>query len=213
MDAKELEAFITTEFPMGYRALIPGILREAYNAVDELYLEHPIFKIKTAVKGHVLNWAIDFQMKKIIESGVFPFEYSYKDYDVPTGKYMLIHLHNSTLSIHQVDHHTSLPRHSVYRNNLSFNNAPYLDLDGFQAEQEAKNKPHLIMTHGYKELSFCRLGMPHPVYKTSWLHKSLNLLSLPHIVRLNSTAEPNNTEATVTLKEELIRKSKDDGHK
>lgn len=104
--------FVDAEFPAIHRALIPSALQAAYNAVETLYKEEPLFDAETARigKGHTVAWAVDRQMERFIQGGRLPFDYRWASFERPTGKYLQVRLRSSTLSINQLAQPTDIPR-------------------------------------------------------------------------------------------------------
>src|SRR4029077_1204844 len=107
----------------------------------------PLFSVQSAVinKGHVVAWAVDQQIERLLTSGQLPYDYRWSPFARPTGKFLQIRLQASTLSINPLSLATDVPRHAPFRQNRVLSNAPFLDLDGFEDESEINGLPHLIL--------------------------------------------------------------------
>jgi len=177
--------FVDFEFPAAIRAQVPAALRAAYVAVSTLYQTDQIFQARSAIvgKGHVVGWAVDRQFERLIEIGKLPYDCRWVSFEKPTGQYLQIRLGASTMSISQLPEPTALPRHADFRHNRALNNAPFLDLREFDDEREISGLPHLILGHGYQELTFAQVGVLHPnAQRFGWIYRTPNLLELPHVV-------------------------------
>lgn len=206
-----LQHFIDSEFPPVLRAYVPSALASAYTAVDELYDTVLLFTVTSARfnKGHVISWAVDFQIERLLKDGKLPFDYKWVPFDQPTGKYLQIYLPASTLSISQLPLPAAVPRHASFRHNRVLNNAPLLDFPEFQKEQRVTGLPHLILAHGYQQLSFAHIGVCDPE-SAGWIYRTPNLLKMPHAIEsAEPKAEAADVDAEVTLREELMRWARD----
>lgn len=201
--------FVDAEFPPAQRAVIPAALRNAYEAVEQLYLQEPLFSVQSAIinKGHVIAWAVDLQIERLLTSGRLPHDYRWCPFERPTGKFLQIRLPTSTLSISQLPLPTDVPRHARFRQNRILSNAPFLDLDGFEDESKISGLPHLILSHGYQDLSFAYIGVLHPeAERFGWIYRTPNLLNQIHVVETDVPAEEAvDAEAVVTLRDDIAR--------
>jgi hypothetical protein len=201
--------FVDAEFPSAHRAVIPPALRAAYKAVEQLYENEPLFSVESARinKGHVVAWAVDRQIERLLTSSQLPYDYRWCPFERPTGKYLQIRLPTSTLSISQLALATDVPRHAHFRQNRILSNAPFLDLEGFEEESRISGLPHLILTHGYQELSFTHIGVLHPEpQQFGWIYRTPNLLKEIHVVETEMPAEEAaDAEAIVTLRDDISR--------
>lgn len=203
--------FVDSEFPAVHRAAVPAALTSAYSAVSALYKEEPLFDVESARigRGHIVAWAVDRQIEKLITSGRLPFDYRWTPFERPTGKYLQIRLASSTLSINQLSEPIDIPRDAYFRTNRVLANNPFLPLNGeFEEERKVAGLPHLIMTHGYQELYFVHIGVLHPrPKKFGWIYRTPNLLKEIREIEPDpgSPEEAADVEAVVTLKEEIAR--------
>ncbi len=211
MLAVSAKHFVDSEFGPAHRALIPGALKSAYDAVEALYKEEPLFDVMTAKigRGHVVAWAVDRQIERLLIARRLPFEYKWAPFERPTGRFLQIRLPSSTLSINQLPQPTDIPRDAYFRTNRVLNNNPLLPLNAeIEDERRVAGLPHLILTHGYQELSFAHIGVLHPRPKRfGWIYRTPNLLKAIRVVESEHTPaeEAADVEAVVTLKDEIAR--------
>jgi len=74
-------------------------------------------------------------------------------------------------------------------------------------ESRISGLPHLILTHGYQELSFAHIGVLHPEPQLfGWIYRTANLLKAVHVVETDMPAEEAaDAEAIVTLRDGINR--------
>lgn len=208
------EIFLVDQFPKQYWPLIPTTLRMAYEAANLLASEDPILQVESARDNHgrLIAWAVDLGFIRLIESGRLPFEYRWRSFARPTGRYLEIRLRHSVLSISQVADPTKQPRNVEFRKNGRVNNQPYFQLPEFEKEQAITGLPHLLITHGYQTLNFAHLGVPHPSHNQGFRYLSPNLMRLPHELADDLPPTENTDtdfEALNLLKQDLERWRKD----
>jgi hypothetical protein len=69
--------------------------------------------------------------------------------------------------------------------------------------------------HGYQELSFAHVGVPHQEHRRGWIYRTPNLLLMPHEVPASGPdgsrvpIEDTDIDAAMTLKEEIDKWRKD----
>ncbi len=201
--------FVDAELPPSQRVVIAPALRSAYAAVDQLYQQEPLFSVESAIigKGHIVAWAVDRQIERLLVSGQLPYDYRWSPFERPTGKYLQIRLPMSTLSVSQLALPTDVPRHAHFRQNRILSNAPFLNLEGFEEESQIGGLPHLLLAHGYQQLSFAHLGVLHPEpHRFGWIYRTPNLLKEVHVVETDMPSEEAaDAEAVVTLRDEIAR--------
>jgi hypothetical protein len=209
MDAGNLKHFVDMEFPPVLRAQIPLALKAAYAAVESLYETTPFLKVVSAQigKGHLIGWAVDSQLVRLIETGKLPFKYRWAPFARPTGRYLLLELGSSTMSVSQLLEPTAVPRRAHFRQNHSLNNSPFLNLPGFEEERALAGLPHLVLGHGYQTLTFAQIGVLYPNgTRDGWIYRTADLLKTPHILETNEPkVEAADADAVVTLRDELKR--------
>lgn len=176
------ELFLLDQFPREYWPLVPTTLTTAYEAASALAKEEPILQVESARDNHgrLIAWAVDFAFVRLIQSGRLPFDYRWQSFAKPTGRYLEIRLPHSVVSISQVADPEKQPRSVQFRKNGRLNNEPCFDLPEFEAEQQIKGLPHLLITHGYQKLEFAHVGVPHPTHNRGFRYLSPNLMRLPH---------------------------------
>src|SRR5580704_5350279 len=96
---------------------------------------------------------------------------------------------------------------SLRARNGRANSNSFLDLDGFEDESEISGLPHLILSHGYQQLSFAHVGVLHPEpQRFGWIYRTPNLLKEIHVVETEMPAEEAaDAEAVVTLRDGIAR--------
>jgi len=215
MPFADAEAFLADQLPTKYLAEVPQAFRNAYAAVEGLAKEESILQGEAARinRGHLRAWAVDTAVMRLITSGAWPFEYSWKDYVRPTGKYLCVHLGAATLSVCQVMRSKKVPRPAAFRSNNVMNNSPFLELDSsFEQQNTINGLPHLVLVHGYQTLDFIHAGVPYPnARKVGYIYQTPNLLLMPHIVN-SDLPPPEGTEINPEveiLKEELKKWRRD----
>jgi hypothetical protein len=162
--------------------------------------------------GRIRSWAIDLAFEKLLQSKQWPFDYRWREFAAPTGRYLEIRPSHSVVTISQVSNPGKQPRNVVFRENGRFNNEPFFDLDEFRNEREITGAPHFLLIHGHQELNFAHLAVPHSLHRRDWIYKTPNLLNMPHPVRADVPAqESTDFEATMSLKEEIEKWRRDHG--
>jgi hypothetical protein len=208
MEIVSPELFLLDQFPRQYWALIPTTLLTAYEAAGRLAKDEPILQVESARDNHgrLISWAVDFGFKRLIESGRLPFDFRWMPFAKPTGRYLEIRLPQSVVSISQVSEANKQPRSVEFRKNGRLNNEPCFDLPEFEADQQIRGLPHLLITHGHQSLEFAHLGVPHPIHSRGFRYQSPNLMRLPHELADDLPATENTDtdfEALGLLKQDL----------
>jgi hypothetical protein len=205
--------FVDTEFPAALRAQVPAALKLAYAAVEALYQTDVMFQVVSAQigKGHIIGFAVDVQFERLLKTGKLPFDYRWAPFERPTGRYLELRLGASTMSINQLPEPAAIPRHAFFRQNRVLNNAPFLPYPEFDDERKIAGLPHLILGHGYQNLSFAQIGvLSPPSQQKGWIFRTPNLLMMPHVVETEEPkVEAADAEAVVTLRDELKRWARD----
>lgn len=215
MDYVSAELFLLDQVPNSQRALIPTALRSAYRQIDFLVKEEDLFKIPSAEdnRGRLIAWAVDFAIIRLIEAGQLKVDdYRWMHFSKPTGRYLEIRLPHSKLTISQIKYPERQPRDAVFRANARLNNEPFLDLPEFREEEIVHGLPHLLLIHGYQELNFVHLAVPHALHDRNYLYKTDNLLNMPHEIILDTPpVEHTDYDAAMTLKDEIEKWRRDNG--
>jgi hypothetical protein len=214
MDTVSAQQFLEDQISLLARSLIPTTLKSAYSAANYLISQEPILQVTSALDngGRIRSWAIDLAFEKLLQSRQWPFDYRWREFAAPTGRYLEIRPSHSVVTISQVSNPGKQPRNVVFRENGRFNNEPFFDLDEFRDERTVKGTPHFILIHGHQELNFAHLAVPHSLHRRDWIYKTPNLLHMPHPVRTDvPPPESTDFEATMNLKEEIERWRNDHG--
>jgi hypothetical protein len=214
MDTVSAEDFLRDQVPLAARALIPTTLKTAYSAAQLIARQEPILQVPSAVdnRGRLVSWAADFAFEILLRSGQWGFDYRWRDFAHPTGRYLEIRLSHSVLSISQVSNSGKQPRNVAFRENKRLNNQPFFDLDEFKDERTVHGLPHFILIHGHQDLTFAHLGVPHSEFRRDWIYKTPNLMNLPHPV--SSDLPPTETtefDAAMQLKQEIEKWAEENG--
>ncbi len=214
MDTVSAEQFLADQLSAVQRALVPPALKSAYSAVRLLVAQEPILQVASAAdnRGRLIAWAVDLMFEKMLQTKQWPFDYQWRNFSQPTGRYLEIRLSHSVLSISQIANPDKQPRNVVFRENGRLNNEPFFDLDEFRDEREIQGLPHFLLVHGHQELKFAHIGVPHSAFRRDWIYKTPNLLNLLHPVASDlPAAESTDFESAMVLKEEIENWRKDHG--
>ncbi len=197
-----------------HRSLIPTTLKSAYAAVEVLVKQEPILQVVSAGqnRGRLVSFAADLGFERLIKTQQWPFEYRWREFAKPTGRYLEIRLSHSVLSISQVSNPNKQPRNVVFRENKRLNNEPFFDLEEFRDECEIRGLPHFLLVHGHQDLRFAHLGVPHALHHRDWIYFTKNLMLMPHEVPAEAPpVEITEFDDAMTLKEEIEKWQKDHG--
>lgn len=209
-EIESYQSFVDEEFPSSLQALLPEALKRAYMQADQLMVDTSFLSNEGGknCKGHLIQCSVDFQLIRLIESGKLPFDYKWDFHAKPTGKHLKILPKNTVITVSQLQQVSQFPRHASFRNNQRLNNIS-LQMPLFANEIEddlssVRGRPHLILGHGYQNLNFACIYVPHS-HKKHWNWRTANLLNLPHAVSsdlppiegIKDVVEP-------TIKEEFI---------
>lgn len=214
MDIVNAEHFMQDQIPEQYLPHIPTALKSAYAAVKVLVAEEPILQVESAMdnRGRLISWATDLAVKKLIDTGQWPFDYRWKSFSRPTGRYLEVRLSHSVMSISQIKDPADQPRNVGFRENGRLNNQPFLDFPDLKEEQAVLGLPHFLLLHGYRELEFAHIALPHKEHVRGHICRTTNLMRMPHEVPLTlAPTENTDYEATMTLKEEIEKWRRDNG--
>jgi hypothetical protein len=208
MDNISAAEFLKDQLPSSARALIAPTLKSAYADAKRVTELEPIFKVPTAVdnRGRIVSWATDLAFERLLQTKQWNFDYRWRDFALPTGRYLEIRLSHSVLSISQVANPAGQPRDVAFRENGRLNNEPFFDLDEFKDNREVSGLPHFILVHGHQQLTFAHVGVPHSEFRRAWIYRTPNLLTMPHVVVSDlPPQERTDFQATMQLKEEIDR--------
>lgn len=206
--------FFRDQLPTSSWPIIPTVLRTAYAAARELAESNPILQVESARDNHgrVVSWAVDFGLKRAVDSGSLPCECRWREFAKPTGRYLEMRFSHSTASVSQVEDPKRQPRNVVFRENKRLQ-APSL-FPEFEESEPLTGAPHFILVHGYQNLSFAHFGAPSSVSKREWTWLSRNLMNIPHEIASDLPGAEDtdvNLDELNLLKEDIERWIKDNG--
>ncbi len=204
------ESFVNSEFPVSLQAHLPPALKRAYLMVDALMADTSFLLTEGAkgCKGHLLQHSVDYQLIKLIETGVLPFDYCWDFHARPTGKHLKILPSNTAITVSQLQHKNQFPRHADFRNNQRLNNDPrQIALFANELEEKSKDareRPHLVLGHGYQDLNFACIYIPHS-HRNIWNWWTPNILNLLHPVSTGlPPVEESKAPTEPSIKEEFV---------
>jgi len=208
------EAFLLDQVPMSARAKIAPTLKTAYAAAATIIEAEPVLNVASAQdnRGRIVQWAVDFGFQKLVETGGWAFDFRWRPFERPTGRYLEIRAPYLVMTISQVEHPTLQPRDVYFRANKRLNNRSWLPGMEPEDEKEVAGLPHALILHGYQSLNFAHLAMPEGIHTQGYIYRSPNLLLMPHAVASTEPGmEETDLEAVLTLKEEIDKWRKDHG--
>lgn len=172
---------LTEQFPSETRRLLVPALRRGYAAVDRLIEAEPIFATPAGKfqKGDLNVLAVELEIHKLTVAGKLPFEASWEYYDAPTGKHLVLRSDALRMTINQVRAMGQKPRQAAFRDTYGLPNTRYLFEDWNEADERENNLPHVLLLHGYQDLSFAQLAVPNPS-ANDLIECSSNLLMTIH---------------------------------
>jgi hypothetical protein len=208
------EALLMDQVPLTARSKIAPTLKAAYAAANLLIDNEPILKVVSAQdnKGRIIQWAVDLGFQKLLESGGWTYDFRWRPFERPTGRYLEIRAPYLVMTISQVEHPTVQPRDVLFRANKRVANGGWLP--GLEPEEESAvaGLPHALILHGYQSLNFAHLAMPESYDNKGYIYRSPNLMLLPHAVPAPETPMENtDIDAVLTLKEEIDKWRRDHG--
>lgn len=205
---REYQGFIDAELPRPIRSLFPRMFQLGYSAVSSLAKDTKFLTIPTTLNalGHLRVVAVEHAIVQAINEGLINIDYDWADFSKPTGKYLRLRTKNSLVTISQLAHRAAFPRRAIFRENARLNNQLLFDFEEFKKEMRLQGVAHLVLGHGYHELYFLNVNVPHPT-KSHWLYQSRNLLTELHevVTGLPPIEQPDENQLG-RLKEELLRK-------
>jgi hypothetical protein len=183
MNANIAESFLHDQIPLSVQRLLPPRLKLAYEAADQLITSSPMLQVPTARdnRGRMISWAVDHSIKGLIESGEWAVDYRWQLFNNPTGHYLEVRLPHATLSISQVCFYQEQPRNVLFRQNARFGNSQmdfFKQAEDDDAEKDGGGPPSFLLVHGYKELQFAHIGIPHKHHQHGYIYQTPNLLGL-----------------------------------
>lgn len=220
MDHGLAERFLLDQFPLRHRALLPSVLRTARAAAATLARNEPVLQVPSARDNHgrLISWAVDLGIEKLIQSGRWPVDYRWRWFAQPTGRYLEVRFTHSVLSISQVADPTVQPRNVKFRENARLNNQRSFDFPEFNDTRSSAGLPAFLLVHGRAERGdmesdFAHVGVPHPDHSRDWIYRTPNIMDMLQVVESDlPPVEETDTDAIITLKEEIEKWQRDNGH-
>lgn len=210
---EQAEAFLLDQIPNAHRSLIPATLKTAYDAAALVVKDEPIFNVASAIdnRGRVIQWSVDLAFERLVQTGKWPYDFRWRSFERPTGRYLEILPSHCVVTISQVADPTKQPRDVRFRENKRINGQGWLKgLPRPTDEEPVSGLPHVLLLHGHQTLNFAHLAMPKGLHAAGFHYKSGNLLLLPHIVADSKPpVEDTDIEAVLELKEEIDKWRKD----
>jgi hypothetical protein len=203
--------FLNAEIDPSCHSLFPPALRRAYETVNH-FMETVGFLLTPGGKfqrGDLIACAAEDEIQKLVHTGrLGDLHCTWEDYARPTGKHLVVHTRRGKLTISQVQDSDTRPRRAEFRSEYQVTNMPYL-FEQMNREVEADQaKKHILLVHGYKELTFAHLMLPHRM-KDRPIHKTDNLLTLPHLQHQSERGEGPSESPDPESTEHLIRLVRD----
>jgi hypothetical protein len=176
MDRLLAREFIDEQVSLAHQDMIPTTLRTAYTQVKALADKTDFLKTPTSTgaRGHLIAWAAEYEIFRLIRDGHWPFDCEWVHYEKPTGLYLRIDTGGAFLTVNQLADMREVPRFAKHRYNAGLANAPLLPFDEFAREAEENDRKHLVIGHGYQDLRFAVIGAPKPRSST-WIDRTDNL--------------------------------------
>ena len=204
------EDFLNEQFPEHLRRLVPSALRKAYATATRIIASETILKTPGGrlQRGDLIALACEYEIGQLVETGQLPFDKSWEPYARPTGLHLVVWTPNGRLTISQVEDHAVKPRPAVFRENYALSNTPFL-FEAMNEEAQRNERKHLLLVHGYQELTFAHVVVPHRS-KSRHIAYTPNLMGLPHVVADDLPKEEGPTESpTPEAIENLLRLVRD----
>lgn len=181
--ANPAQELIDEEFPLGLRSLVPPALRRAYSAADQVIETTPFLCTPSGryQRGDLILKAAEWEFRRLIDAGSLPFEPAWEPYAVPTGKHLVMRTKRARITINQIVAPEKKPRPAKFRDNYGLSNMEYLWPEWNDEARAADDLKHLVLLHGYQELVFAKIALPHPT-KRELIESTDNLMHLLHEV-------------------------------
>lgn len=205
------QELLAEHFPTETRRLLVPALRRGYAAVDRLMEAEPIFATPAGKfhKGDLNVLAVELELHRLTVAGRLPFEATWEYYEAPTGKHLVLRSSAVRVTINQVKFLGQKPRPAAFRDSYGLPNMRYLFNDWNEAAERENNLPHVLLLHGYQDLSFAQLGVPNPA-ANDLIECTANLLNEPYEVTEPVAEEGPSASPEPEIIEELSKLIRDD---
>lgn len=211
---EKAEAFLKDQISIAYQSQIPTTLKTAYETAKLIIAGEPVFSIPSAMDNHgrIIQWCVDAAFEKLITTGKWPFDYRWRHFNKPTGRYLEIRPTHSCVTISQVKNPKKQPRDVRFRENKRLQSQGFLR--GLEPiEDDIRGLPHILLLHGHKSLDFAHLAIPKGLHENGFHYSTGNLMRTPHAIP--STDVPiEDTDfdlSVLSLKEEIDKWRRDHG--
>jgi hypothetical protein len=174
---------IDEEFPLALRPLVPPALKRAYSAADRVMETTPFLCTPSGryQRGDLIMKAAEWEFRRLIDAGSLPFDPAWESYAAPTGKHLVMRTKRARITINQIATPAKKPRPAKFRDNYGVSNMEYLWPEWNDEARAADDLKHLVLLHGYQELVFAKVALPHPT-KRKLIEGTDNLMGLVHEV-------------------------------
>jgi hypothetical protein len=206
--------FLDEEFPTSYRHLLPSALRRAYATASRLVEAEPSLQTPggRVQRGDLIAHAAEYEVMRLVHGGSLPFDATWEPFARPTGQHLVVWTKRGRLTISQIEDADRKPRGADFRHNYAVSNQPFLfKYMNDEANNKAERK-HILLVHGYQELTFSHLAIPHAQFNR-YIAVSSNLMAVPHIATPERAKEEGPTQAPdPEATENLLRIIRDTSH-
>jgi hypothetical protein len=188
--------FLDEEFPASYRHLLPSALRRAYATATRVMEAEPSLRTPggRVQRGDLIAHASEYEVMRLVEGGFLPFDGTWEPYARPTGQHLVVWTRRARLTISQLEDPDRRPRGADFRDNYATSNQPFLFQHMNDEAKDHLERKHILLIHGYQELTFSYLTIPHSQYNRH-IAKSPNLMTVPHIATPERVKEEGPTQA------------------
>lgn len=206
---KDSTEFIKGEYPSTVRSQFVPMVSRAYSVVEQLMTDNEIlnWSIGNNMRGYLINTAVEYEFKRMIESGRLPLSYRIGSNLRKNHQHIEVCSNHSILTISQMKNSNKPPRKAYFRANLGYSNQ--LMMQFLEDDIKVIDSPlYIVLTHGSKHgnLEFVNLGMPQPHLNT-WI-SCIELMQEPQLIENTELSRIDTEELLVELKE-YIRKEKE----
>ncbi|UHS60953.1 hypothetical protein HRR99_05180 [Agrobacterium vaccinii] len=207
------EAFVRDQISATCQSLIPTTLKTAYQTAKVIIANEPVFSVPSAEDNHgrIIQWCVDFAFVRLITTGQWNFEYAWRHFEKPTGRYLEIRPTHSCVTISQVNNPKKQPRDVRFRENMRLQSQTWL-AGLAPPEVELRGLPHILLMHGHKTLDFAHLALPKGEHENGFHYRSGNLMRMPHAIPEQEVpVEDTDYDSILSLKDEIDKWRKDHG--
>lgn len=176
--------FLDDQFPMAARRVVPTILNTAYSTIRKVVKDEPALQVQSAKQdlGRLMSYAVDRGFEIAIENGSLPFDYCWKDYARPTGKYLALQMTHSFATISLAKTPREQPRSVVFRETAKTLNSQLSLFRSSPDEIKVNGVPHILLLHGFWEPEYAHLGIPKADCNRDFSYRTENLFNLARLV-------------------------------